>query len=369
MQFADLFLRIAEQGLARQDQKTGAMPPGHNGPYLDPETPVRNTAHWIQTFLAANRITGDRKFLEAARTCANYLVGPVVPKTGPIYQHRSKEGKDSCNGLIGPAWTIEGLYAGYEAFDDRRYLDAATQYFLAHPFSPSTKRWSRVEPHGEILTEDMTFNHQLWFSMAGALLGQSDLPEVNEMANMFLDDIGDNLSIASNGRIAHSIATGRSSIKRQIKQILKPGYRKSELLREVGYHAFNLYAFAVLRRLRPGNTFWSSEPMKLACAYHGSHEFVSLIEYSPYGFSYNPPGFEIPFFNEVFNRPDQSVTSDEQWLSRQLDRVLDPGSAMLSRNNPDSETLTARIYECARFSERLFALPVESLSRSKQESE
>ena len=363
MQFADIFLRIAEQGLARQDQKTGAMPPGHNGPYLDPETPVRNTAHWIQTYLAADRMAGDRKFLEAARACADYLVGPVVPKTGAVYQHRSKEGKDSCNGLIGPAWTIEGLCAGYDAFGDRRYLDAATQYFLAHPFSPSTKRWSRVEPDGEILTEDMTFNHQLWFCMAGALLWKSDLSEAIATVNVFMDDIGDNLSIASNGRIAHSIVTGRSSIKRQVKRILKPGFRKAELQREVGYHAFNLYAFAVLRTLLPGKAFWSSGPMKLACAYQGNHEFVSLIDHSPYGFAYNPPGFEIPFINDVFSWPDISESSDEQWLSRQLDRVLDPGTAMLSRNNPDSETLTARIYECARFPERLFALPVESLSR------
>jgi hypothetical protein len=66
MQFADIFLRIAEHGLARQDQATGAMPPGHNGPYQDPETPVRNTAHWIQTYLAANRMTGDER---VDRTC------------------------------------------------------------------------------------------------------------------------------------------------------------------------------------------------------------------------------------------------------------------------------------------------------------
>lgn len=361
MQFADIFLRIAERGLARQDQATGAMPPGHNGPYLDPETPVRNTAHWIQTYLAADRMAGDRKFLEAARACADYLVGPVVPKDGAVYRHRSKAGKDSCNGLIGPAWTIEGLCAGYDAFGDRRYLDAATQYFLVHPFSLSTKRWSRVEPDGEILTEDMTFNHQLWFCMAGALLAKSRLSEAAEMVSVFIDNIDDNLSIESNGRIAHSIVTGRSSLKRQAKRILKPGFRKAELLREVGYHAFNLYAFAVLRTLLPGNAIWPAEPIKLACAYQGNREFVSLIDHSPYGFSYNPPGFEMPFINDVFDWPDKTETSDEQWLSRQLDRVLDPESAMLSRNNPDSETLTARIYECARFSDRLFALPVETM--------
>lgn len=26
------------------------MPPGHNGPYFDVETPIRNTAHWLTFF-------------------------------------------------------------------------------------------------------------------------------------------------------------------------------------------------------------------------------------------------------------------------------------------------------------------------------
>lgn len=365
MQFADIFLRIAERGLARQDKATGAMPSGHNGPYLDSETPVRNTAHWLQTYLAADRMTEDRKFLEAAKACADYLVGPVVPKNGAVYQHRMKKGKDSCNGLIGPAWTIEGLAAGYDAFGDRRYLDAASRYFLVHPFSMSTKRWSRVESDGAILTEDMTFNHQLWFCMAGALLGKNGISEAAEMVDAFMGGIDENLSVESNGRIVHSIVTGRSSLKRQIKRILKPGFQKAELLREVGYHAFNLYAFAVLRTLLPRSAFWSAESMNLACAYQDNHEFVSLIDLSPYGFPYNPPGFEIPFINEIFNSSGKFEMSDEQWLNRQLDRVFDPESAILSRNNPDSETLTARIYECARFSDRLFALPIESSGQLK----
>ena len=103
--------------------------------------------------------------------------------------------------------------------------------------------------------------------------------------------------------------------------------------------------------------------MKLAGGYLASQEFISLIEHSPYGYPYNPPGFEIPFINEVFYWPDEYGLSDQQWLTQQLSRVLDPELAMLSQNNPDCETLTARIYECARYSDRLFALRVESLEQ------
>ena len=126
------------------------------------------------------------------------------------------------------------------------------------------------------------------------LLGKSGISEAAEMVDAFMGGIDENLSVESNGRIVHSIVTGRSSLKRQVKRILKPGFQKAELLREVGYHAFNLYAFAVLRTLLPRSAFWSSESMKLACAYLGSREFVSLIEHSRFGFPYNPPGFEIP---------------------------------------------------------------------------
>ncbi len=35
----------------------GSFPPGHNGPYHDQETPVRNTAHWLFTMLKACEIS------------------------------------------------------------------------------------------------------------------------------------------------------------------------------------------------------------------------------------------------------------------------------------------------------------------------
>ena len=84
-----------------------------------------------------------------------------------------------------------------------------------------------------------------------------------------------------------------------------------------------------------------------------------MIGESPYGYPYNPPGFEIPYVNDVFRGAREIDISDQQWLSRQLGQVFDAEQGMLSRNNPDGETLTARIYESARFSDRLFNLPID----------
>ena len=47
-----IFLDSCKRALKLQNPK-GEMPAGHNGPYQDPETPIRNTAHWIVSFAKA----------------------------------------------------------------------------------------------------------------------------------------------------------------------------------------------------------------------------------------------------------------------------------------------------------------------------
>ena len=41
----DLIFLSAQKGLEILNEN-GQMPSGHNGPYFDEETPVRNNAHW-----------------------------------------------------------------------------------------------------------------------------------------------------------------------------------------------------------------------------------------------------------------------------------------------------------------------------------
>jgi hypothetical protein len=51
----DFLGSAADRGL-RFQKEDGSFPPGYNGSYDDPETPVRNTGHWLITFLKAYEI-------------------------------------------------------------------------------------------------------------------------------------------------------------------------------------------------------------------------------------------------------------------------------------------------------------------------
>lgn len=357
--FSNIFLRVAEAGLTEQYRETGSMPAGRNGPYLDKETPVRNTAHWTQIFLCAHRLSRKKVFLNAARRCANYLVGSNASRNGSIFIHREKKERDSCNGLIGPAWTIEGLCAAYQAFKDERYLAIARDYFFAHPFMEKTCLWKRVEPDRSVLTEDMTFNHQLWFCMAGAILFSNGVLEAKHSVESFLARLDKHLSVAWSGRIEHSIWTTKTWIKNKIKCLIKRQLKQGALLKEVGYHAFNLYAFAVLFTLLPNHPFFKSQRWVKVVQYQGHDEFLCCIDKSEYGFPYNPPGFELPYVNAVFNNSISFPISNNEWLQRQISWLLDTGTWRFCKNNKDSITMTARLYECARFSDKLMLTPVK----------
>ena len=58
MTLKDIIISQAQIALTRQ-QGDGSMPAGHNGPYFEPEYPIRNTAHWCLTFLHCFRVTDD----------------------------------------------------------------------------------------------------------------------------------------------------------------------------------------------------------------------------------------------------------------------------------------------------------------------
>ena len=62
----ELILNCSQIGLKILSQNKN-MPSGHNGPYLDPETPVRNNAHWAMLFIKSFSLTKDEKYLLAAK--------------------------------------------------------------------------------------------------------------------------------------------------------------------------------------------------------------------------------------------------------------------------------------------------------------
>ena len=357
MTFGELIISVAEGYLGRQDPSTGAMPAGYNGPYNDPETPVRNTAHWLQTFILAHDLSGDGRFYKAAESCMHYLIGSDVPRCGHSYQHRNKEGKDQCNGLIGQAWTIEALVKAYEYFEVEDCLGIAKEIFIAHPFSETMGLWNSLEPDGTVLTVDPSFNHQLWFCAAGTMVANHGSPVINGRTTRFLSAIPRLMETSKEGRIGHVMKSAPGRIRRNVARTLFRKRRVSMMSKEVGYQTFNLYAFAMLKAHIPDHEIWHWPGFCRALEYLSHSEFKENISGSPYGFYYNAPGFEIPVILQAFNVDhDYRIRESQFWLKEQLQRHYDWSARRFVGSAVDAETLNARFYECTRFPPDIFAL-------------
>ena len=354
MKLADLIVRTAEAGL-RLQHPDGSFPAGCNGPYGDPETPIRNTAHWAITLLAAHRLSGGEQLSAGALRAREVLMAPDARPMGATFLCRTNPDKDFANGLIGQAWVIEALATLHEALDDRRAHEVATQVFLLHPFSDARGLWRRVNVDGSHLTIDATFNHQLFFAAAGALLDPLGRSEIGALVRRFMDRTLDGtLEVRSTGRIRH--ASGPLRIQARIRHLLaglrSPAaeWRKSRTLslKEVGYHAFNLYGLARLHRFCPDHPLWRGRRFRRALRYLRSTAFQSSLR-NPFGGPYNPVGFESALAIETFQGLSPlDLGSPAAWVERQLSHTFDPESGLMTQNTPDPQTLAARFYEVTR---------------------
>ena len=104
----ELLERSARAALKLQ-REDGSFPPGRNGIYDEPETPVRTTSHWLTTLSKVYEITGDEVFAEAANDAADYLLSDEARPYGYTFHSRSVEGKDKCGGVVSQAVPIHGL--------------------------------------------------------------------------------------------------------------------------------------------------------------------------------------------------------------------------------------------------------------------
>lgn len=344
-----LVLTSAHRGASLQDSTTGAMPAGQNGPYGDPETPVRNTSHWLITFLAAHRIGGDGVFREAAGRAADYLGSRDARPTGTAFWHRMNPEKDSCNGLIGQAWTIEALAEASAPLGRPDLAALGEEVFLLHPQEPATGVWRRVGADGTRLPIDPTFNHQLWFAAAGALLARDAGGEVEARVLRFMDRLDDLISLYPSGLIHHPLRMRlpqRSRIRFALNRWGEWKHRDHLRYKAEGYHAFNLYAFALLKGRYPDHAFWSGPSFLALWRYARSPEFRAALDGNRYAYPYNPPGWEMPFALEVFDGSDAAM--QESWLAEQVRRGFDPATGLVSRGAPDPSTHAARLYEATR---------------------
>lgn len=348
---------------------------GHNGPYYDTDTPVRNTAHWATIFSYYYKKTQEKKYFNAVKTCGEYLVSKGARPMNASFFCRYNTVKDSANGTIGTAWAIEGLVSAYDIVKDKEYLEVAKEVFLLFPFDERYNLWKIIDVDGSIRGFDMTFNHQLWFATSGIILSTVlNDKEINRRCNRFFEDIENIFNVYKNGLVKHSILT-RIGMADRIWSFLKRTrycYRmikthKSMKYRENGYHLFNIYAFALIKDYGFELDLFKTEKFKKSLNYCFSEELYKWLEKKDikhdinvmpkvinrkiniYGYSYNAPGFEMPYIYRVFSsRLGDKSEFVKKVVRKQVDLTFDKKSMSFCKNNDDEIILNARLYEYIR---------------------
>ncbi len=361
------FIKNLSDGVLTSQNADGAFPPGHNGPYHDPETPLRNTSHWLITLAYIARHSSEpNKYISHIKRAAEFLNSQEARPFGYSFHHRKGNNKNKCNGLIGQAWTIEALAEAAAILENPEYTTIAEALFLQHRFNERYGLWNQLEIDGTILPIDKTFNHQLWFAASGASLAGEKRKKIKDRLTQFMDHLPENLTILENGLIFHKIARTlfydradnnlSFKLKKSIKLMLRklPSYknrqRRHTIYKSVGYHAFNMYAFARLEHQMPEHPFWHSPTFEKTTHYMRSANYKDALDDNKYGFPYNPPGFEIPLALASLTdmQDDKRIAEIKWWLEEQIEKCYNLDEQALSKNTEDPATLTARIYELTR---------------------
>jgi hypothetical protein len=344
----------------------GFADPGHNGPYGNTDTPVRNTAHWLITYGILYEKTNNEQFRAVAQQFADYLLKKAPRGTSGAIQCMSDDKFDRINGLIGQAWAIEALAYAASLFDDSRYHEAARSIFLSQRYNEKDHLWIRIDIDGENLGYDYVFNHQLWFAAAGVLLlSVGEDADIRFQTEDFMIHIDQNMAIYNNGLIRHFLPIARPErtslrLKKFLIRRLHPlrflHPKCNRYLYEESYHLFNMYGFALIKKYFGPPQLFKLE--KLRAAVRFADEYVrrsqrewfgnKLMSYAKYSYAYNSPAFEYPFIAQTL-KDGCDKTIQETLLNRQFNITYDEVSCTFSRNTADPQTLTARIYEYARY--------------------
>lgn len=348
---------------------------GVNGPYDDPETPVRNLAH-LAVLTAIEILTyGQTQYKNVLADMGEQLLS--LREQDGLYTMRMKAEKDDCNGVIGHAWLIEGLIYLNKVFPEKsQYIELATDLAQKHKFDEKLGLWHA--PRGEYRI-DFTFNHQLWYAATLAeLVEVTHNQEYQRQIVICLDKLQDNFRVHGNGRVVHGISSqtdlkskGKSFVKRVLDSSKEKFQMPSYAYKEEGYHIFNIMAFARLYRLYSKHPVFSGVKFKKMMHYTCSRELQEKLK-SPrvdldcslknnitdpeekcvniYGYLYNVPGFEMMYISAILMDYVQQSYA-EQILEQQIQLTYDPDKQCFGMRCHDAHTVSYRLYEYYRYLE------------------
>jgi hypothetical protein len=364
MRLSEIIEASARAGLRLQGAD-GAMPAGHNGPWEDPETPVRATAHWALTFYRAYEGSGRQEFLDAAVSACNYLLAPDHRPAGATFVCRlPKPGKTRCNGLIGQAWAAEPLILIGGALGNPEYLRLAEQILAVHPYDWRAHGWQTIEVDGRCLGLDRTYNHQVWFCAMNCMLERAHAAQPNSQSSAtadFLNHLGRTTRLTQRSTFAHTYPAPALNVLRnwlglrsRSSRRASPSFPMSVI--ETGYHSFSLYGLALLRDRLPLGDHQARDSLGtrigrgLASAAETLWDVPS--DRNPFRYAYNPTGFEVALalatFPGLARIHAPSSPPSEAWAARQVALHFDLATGLMERNSPDPTTLAARVYEATR---------------------
>ncbi|WP_156680812.1 hypothetical protein [Sphingomonas profundi] len=223
---------------------SGALLPGRNGAYGHPETPVRNSAHWLLSFCLAHHASGEASFRANAERALAFLLACVdqVPGGVPV---RHAPGKDVTNGVLGQAHVVEALFYAAVVLGRPEAWQAGIDLIQRHRFNPAWQGWDRVTPSGKYLTPDDTFNHQLYFAATIALFAMHE-PSLRPDLDRFVAGLRTSLRIRDDGRIAHMLLESGGLARQAKRRLREPAHARALASKEANYHLYNMYAFALL---------------------------------------------------------------------------------------------------------------------------
>jgi hypothetical protein len=364
-----LIINSARSGLSLQNED-GSMPAGHNGPWMDIDTPVRNTAHWLITFLHAWEFTDEYEFKTGAELALNYLCDRKVRPYNSAFICRLGSGKNSCNGLIGQAWALEALVTAAAKLKQKDYLDLAKSIYLMHHFSINSGLWSVIDIDGKDLGRMETINQQIWFAAIGAKILELQFDKVIDLQiRTFMKNILSYLIIDKEGCIQHrfaapksNVATHMRSFRRNLIRLTKDnadGTDKNSAegqylkMLSIGYHSFTLFGLALLVNSFPDAGIKKSDKIRGALNYISSSNYHTEILKNPYCFGYNPTGIELAHvIGEFADNREEVFRIQQNWLNKQFKETFNFKAYLMNRYTSDPQTLAARLYECTSLIEQ-----------------
>lgn len=324
----------------------GKIITGRNGLYGEKETSFRTLAHWSRLLKDANiekrRVLSFIDLFMDEFSKHNLKLGP--------FKARESDTKDSSNGLIGTAWNVEGILSVIELCQihevgeyrdtEKKLIEKIYDIYSHYVYDESKCNWPHIiEPNGEVLGLDRTFNHQLWFASikyrASKLIKDQRL---SEDCLHFIKNLRKNQKINSKGVIYHTIGSFPHYHKTYLKRILSKSYRSEMIKKEYGYHLFNLLAYCYL--LDEGVESIRNRIIKNLKVVN-TNLFRSSQENNEFGSSYNPVGLEAAVAISKISFNDEDIL---YWINYHFKGFFDNKEFVFKKSDDDA-TLNSRLYE------------------------